>query len=383
MFIEYIVGTLTTVDQHLIKNGLKWGYYDEDVLPAWVAEMDFGIAPVISQTLHDAVDRGDTGYLYPAAIDATAKAATGFWAERLRWKVDPERVMAAPDVVEGTRRAIVHLTKPGSAVILPTPAYYPFFSMVERTGRDQVEVPGIVDEVGRYTLDLEGIDRAMTAGAGSLVLCNPWNPTGRSFTAGELSAVIEVVRGHGGRIISDEIHAPLTYTGHEHVAAAALAADTVITVTSASKAFNLPGLKCAQVVLTNDRDLEIWSNYFTLEKVGAGTFGLFANTAAYESGGDWLDDVKLKLESNRRLLGELLSAHLPDVGYGEPEATYLAWLDFSAYGHHRPSKHILEHARVALNAGTPFGSGEGYARLNFATTESVLTEMVERIADAL
>ena len=371
------------MDHQLIKNGLKWGYYDEDVLPAWVAEMDFGIAPAIGQTLHEAVDRADTGYLYPSAMEETARAATGFWAERLGWQVDPERVMAAPDVVEGTRRAIVHLTQPGSSVILPTPAYYPFFSMVERSGREQVEVPGIVDDGGRYILDLDGIDRALTAGAGSIVLCIPWNPTGRSFSVQELSALIEVVESHGGRIISDEIHASLTYPGHEHVVAADIAPDTVITVTSASKAFNLPGLKCAQVVLTNDDDVDVWSKYFTLEKVGAGTFGLFANTAAYESGGDWLDGVKRKLEVNRRLLGELMSTHLPEVGYREPEATYLAWLDFSAHGHHKPSAYILEHARVALNSGAPFGSGEGYARLNFATTEAVLTQMVKRIAGAL
>ena len=149
--------------------------------------------------------------------------------------------MAAPDVVEGTRRAIVHLTKPGSAVILPTPAYYPSFRWWNAQVETRSKFPGSLTRLVVTRSTWKGIDRAMTAGAGSLVLCNPWNPTGRSFTAGELSAVIEVVRGHGGRIISDEIHAPLTYTGHEHVAAAALAADTVITVTSASRPSTCPG----------------------------------------------------------------------------------------------------------------------------------------------
>ena len=368
----------------IVKNSLKWGFYGEDVLPAWVAEMDFGLAPTVSQALHDAIDRGDTGYPSEHAMAETAVAATEFWAARLGWKVAPERVFAAPDVIEGILRAIFHLTEPGSSVLLPTPAYYPFFSMVERAGREFVEVPGLVDASGRYTLDLDAIDRAMTNGAGSIVLCNPWNPTGRSFLADEVSALIDVVASHGGRIISDEIHASLTYSESTHCVAASIAPEVLVTVSSASKAFNLPGLKCAQVVLTNDRDAEIWSEFFTLPKIGVGTFGLIANTAAYINGADWLDTVMLHLESNRRMLGDLIDAHLPDIGYRPPEATYLAWLDFSRLGHARPAHHYLEHARVALNEGGLFGQGgEGHARFNFATSEEIMTEMVERLASAL
>jgi cystathionine beta-lyase len=368
----------------IVKNSLKWTYYDPDVLPAWVAEMDFGLAPSVSRALHEAVDRGDTGYPSWGAMEATASAATEFWASRLGWTVDPSRVFAVPDVIEGTRRAIVHLTEPGSSVILPTPAYYPFFSMVERADREFVEVPGLVDETGRYTLDLEAIDREMADGAGSVVLCNPWNPTGRSFSADELSALIEVVASHDGRILSDEIHAELVYAGSTHVVAADIAPDVLVTISSASKAFNLPGLKCAQVVLTNDRDAEAWSEFFTLPKVGVGTFGLTANTAAYTEGGDWLDAVMVRLESNRRVLGELIETHLPGVGYRPPEATYLAWLDFGRHGHAEPANHFLEHARVALSEGALFGAvGEGYARLNFATTEDLLIQMVEQVAAVL
>ena len=365
----------------IVKNSLKWTYYDPDVLPAWVAEMDFGLAPAISKALHEAVDRGDTGYPSFDAMEATANAATEFWASRLGWSVDPSRVFAVPDVVDGIRRAIVHLTKPGSSVILPTPAYYPFFSMVKRADREFVQVSGLVDEAGRYALDLEAIDRELARGAGSVVLCNPWNPTGRSLAAEELSDLIEVVASHDGRILSDEIHAPLVYPGSTHIVAASIAPDVLVTVTSASKAFNLPGLKCAQVVLTNGRDAEIWSNYFTYPKIGVGAFGLFANAAAYTHGGEWLDTVMVRLESNRRVLGELIETHLPGVGYRPPEATYLAWLDFGRHGHAEPADHFLEHARVALNEGALFGAvGEGYARLNFATSEDLLTQMVERVS---
>ena len=373
--------SLRLVSTPIVKNSLKWSYFDPDVLPAWVAEMDFGLAPAVSRALHQAVDNGDAGYPSDEGMEATAIAATGFWSSRLGWSVDPSRVFAVPDVVEGLRRAITHLTKPGSAVILPTPAYYPFFGMVELADREFVQVESFVDGDGRYTVDLESVDRELANGAGSIVLCNPWNPTGRTFSSGELSALIDVVAGHGARVLSDEIHAPLVYNGSTHVAAASIAPDVVVTVTSASKAFNLPGLKCAQVVLTNDRDAEVWSEFFTLPKIGVGTFGLVSNAAAYAEGGDWLDDVMMRLEATRQLLGELMNTHLPGVRYRPPDGTYLAWLDFGGLGHEAPADHFLEHARVGLSEGSLFGlGGGGHVRLNFATSDDLLIEIIERLA---
>ena len=368
----------------IVRNGLKWTYHDEGVLAAWVAEMDFGLAPSITEALHAGVARADTGYFYPDLMDATAVAATSFWADRLDWSVSPDRVFHVPDVIEGIRRAIIHLTAPGSPVILHTPVYYPFFSMVERAGRDLVDVRSLKDADGRYGLDLERIAAAFAVGAGSIVLCNPWNPTGRSLTRQEITGLIEVATTHNARVIVDEVHAPMTYAGFKHLAAATLDPDTVVTVTSASKAFNIPGLKAAQVVLTNDADASTWSDYFTLDKVSVGTFGLLGNAAAYADGREWLDDVMSRLESNRVLLGELVESLLPAAGYRPPEATFLAWLDFQPYGLTDPGGHMLEKARVALEDGVPFGAGgEGHARINFATSEDVLTEMVERMAGAL
>ncbi|MFV1960539.1 MAG: MalY/PatB family protein [Acidimicrobiia bacterium] len=364
---------------------LKWTYFDEDVLAAWVAEMDFGLAPSITTALHDAVDRGDTAYISLVKERATADAAVAFWADRLDWEVSPQQVFSVPDVVEGIRRAIVHLTAPGSAVAMHTPAYYPFFCMVERAGRSLIEVPSGRDHDGIYRIDIDALDRAFGEGAGSFVLCNPWNPTGRCLSTSELEELAAVAASHGGRIISDEIHAVLTYAGSEHVAAASVDSETVVTVTSASKAWDLPGLKCAQVVLTNEEDIAPWNDYFTLEKrVAVGTFGLIANEAAYNKGEAFLNQVMVRLEANRKLLGDLITTHLPDVGYTPPEATYLAWLDFRPYGLEMPAEFLLEHARVALSEGAPFGSGgKGHARLNFATSPSILTEIVERIGAAL
>jgi len=216
------------------------------------------------------------------------------------------------------------------------------------------------------------------------VLCNPWNPTGKCFSETEISDLLHIAARHGARVISDEIHAPLTYDDASHVVAATIDADTVVTVTSASKAWNLPGLKCAQVVLTNEDDLAKWSSYYTLDKIGVGTFGLIANAAAYGAGEVWLAGVMDLLHQNRRVLGQLIDEHLPDVGYVDPQATYLAWLDFTAYGLDDPAAYLLDNAQVALTGGDPFGiGGKGHARINFATYEPILHEIIERIGKTL
>ena len=362
---------------------LKWNYYEPDVLAAWVAEMDFGLAPAVTKALHDAVDRGDTGYPYPALEWAVAEAATGFWQQRFGVVIEPDRVFAAPDVIEAGRRAIMHLTEPDSPVVIHPPVYFPFYSMVERAGREVIEVPAIRDQSG-YRIDVAALDRAFADGAGSVVLCNPWNPVARALTADEVAEVVSVAARYGARVIADEIHAPILYDGRAHTMAAAVGPETVITITAASKAYNLPGLKCAQVVLTNDRDLGVWRDYFTPDKVSVGTFGLIASAAAYADGGSWLDDVLVRLQENRDLLVAFVAERLPRVGLHLPEATFLAWLDFSDYGWEDPAEVLLADARVALSGGLPFGpGGEGHARFNFATDEETLTDILDRMEAVL
>jgi len=364
--------------------GLKWGYYDEDVLPAWVAEMDFGLAPAISDALHDAVTRGLTGYPYPAAEEKVAVAATRFWADRFGWSIDPAWVFPAPDVIEGGVRAIRHLTRPGSPVVLHSPVYFPFYGMVERAGRDVIEVRCPADDSGRFSLDLPGIEAGLAAGAGSVVLCNPWNPTGRVLDETELGDLVEVVRRHDARLITDEIHSPIVYSGNAHTPAARLDSELVVTVASASKAWNLPGLKCAQVVLTNEEDRSRWSAYFTPEKVGVGTFGLIANAAAYASSVDWFDETLARLESNRDLFVDLVAEHLPEAVCHPPQGTYLGWIDLTRYELGNPTAYMLDTARVALTSGTPFGGEAGqFARFNFGTDPSLIAEMLERMGKAV
>lgn len=365
------------------RGSLKWNSYEEDVLAAWVAEMDFGLAPSVSAALHDAVHRGMTGYPYPDIETTTARAASGFWADRFGWLVNPDWVFPAPDVIEGLRRCIEHLTRPGSPVALHTPVYFPFFSMVERAGREIIEVPSARGPDGRFSIDIDGIDRALRQGAGSVVLCNTWNPVSRVLSRGEIAAVIEVAAGHDARVFSDEVHGPITYE-QTHVPAATVDPDVVATVTAASKAWNLPGLKCAQVILTNTSDREVWEAYFTPDKVGVGTFGLVASSAAYEQGRAWLDEVTGTLTKSRDLLTALVADRLPEVTMSAVEGTYLAWLDFSAHDIEDPAEFLLDSARVALTSGAQFrGDAGSFARFNFATDEETLEMIVERIADAL
>jgi cystathionine beta-lyase len=365
------------------RGSLKWTFHPEGVLPAWVAEMDFGLAPPIADALHRAIDRGDTGYHSPASERACAEAAVTFWHDRFSWEVEPEQVVFAPDVIEGISRAIVNLTKPGSAVVLHSPVYHPFFSMVDRANRKVIQVPSAVDADGRYRLDFSGIEKAFGEGAGSIVLCNPWNPTGRSFSRAEIDQVIEIARRYEVRVIADEVHAALLRSDQFHTVAQAVDPETVITVTAASKAWNLPGLKCAQVVLSRDDDIAVWNERYYMGWIGVSQLGLVASTAAYADGSPWLDEILSKLDDNRHLFEELMR-QLPEVKLSPPDSTYLAWLDFGAYGLEDPAAFLLEHAKVALTSGPLFGvGGDGHARLNFATSPSILSEIVQRIATSL
>lgn len=369
------------------RGGLKWTYGGPDVLGAFVAEMDFGTAPAVVAALRDVIDRSDYGYLTPAAAQEMAEAVAAWLAGRCGWAVDPARIRPLPDVVKGLEAAITIFSRPGRPVILPTPAYMPFLTVPPLLGREIIQVPMITD-AGRAVLDLEGLDAAFRAGGDLLILCNPCNPVGRVYARDELLAVSEVVRRHGGRVFADEIHAPLVYPGGGHIpfaSVSAQAAAQAITSTSASKGWNLPGLKCAQLILTNDADAETWESAGRIIEHGASTPGVRANIAAFTDGGGWLADVLSYLDGNRVLLGDLLAEHLPAAGYQPPEGTYLGWLDCRDLGlGDSPGEFFLEKANVLVNDGPAFGeAGRGHVRLNFATPRPILTRIVRQLGDAV
>ncbi len=374
-----------TADELRRRGSLKWSTFP-GTIGAFVAEMDFGVAPEIERALHGAVTAADFGYL-PARLSGAMSAATADWLQRSSgWTVDPGAISPVADVISALQVTIEHYSAPGAPVIVPTPAYMPFLTVPSTIGREVIEVP-LTQFDGRYAFDLEAIDRALAPRGGLFVLCNPYNPVGRVFDRDELVALSEIIERRGARVFSDEIHAPLIFGGHRHVSYASVseaAAAHTVTATSASKAWNLAGLKCAQIVFSNAPDRELWEKVGMMASHGASNLGVIANTAAYTSGLHWLDDVVSYLDGNRRLLGELLAEHLPGVRYSMPEGTYIAWLDWREYEFEpTAADYIREHARVSMTDGLMCGeAGRGFTRLIFATPRPVLTQAIEAMGAA-
>lgn len=358
----------------------KWAGQEAGILAMTVAEMDFPPAPAISVALRRAIDRGDLGY--PAA-DASRlnRAFAGFARRRLRWDVDVEQVTLAPDVVVAAVTLLEALLAPGDEVALAVPAYPPFFSELPRIGLRLRELE-LDDEAD---LDLDELEAALAGGVRALVLVNPQNPTGRVIPRAQLERIAELCAEHEAWVISDEIHAPLVLPGARHVPwleVSEPAREVGFVLTSASKAFNLAGLKAAHIVTAHQRTADLVAR---LPPIGhaAGLFGVLASEAAFEESDEWLDAVLTQLAANRDLLGAALAELLPAVSWTPPEGTYLAWLDCRALGlGEDPAEAFLTRGRVALAPGPAYG-GAGFVRLNFATGPDLVVEGVRRMAAAL
>ncbi|TXG92883.1 aminotransferase class I/II-fold pyridoxal phosphate-dependent enzyme [Rhodococcus rhodnii] len=351
--------------------------------------MDFGIAPPIEGALVAAVRQGLTGYLPTPLRDETAAATAQRLAAAHGWHVAPERVRLVADVMAAFEATVRHFSTPGSPIIVPTPAYMPFLTVPQTLGRDVVQVPMVRDgDGGRWVYDLDALAAAFAAGANLLVLCTPHNPTGGVLTRDEMREITEVVDHYGGRVFADEIHAPLVFEPAVHVPYASTseaAAAHTVTATSASKAWNLPGVKCAQVILSNDADAAVWARTSGGFEHGASTLGAVADVAAYRDGGPWLGDVLTYLDGNRRMLVDLLAEHLPDVRYRAPDGTYLAWLDCHDLAlAPTPGEFFADRVGVVLVDGIRCGeAGRGFVRLNVATPRPILEQAVRAMGDAV
>jgi cysteine-S-conjugate beta-lyase len=354
------------------RRSAKWLRYPPDVLPAWVAEMDFPLAPAVRATLLAAVDRDDVGYAMAASLPETF---AGFAQSRWGWKADQARMRLVADIMSGVAEILRALTKPGDRVVVNPPVYPPFFSTVREVGRDVVEAP-----LAGGRLDVDRLERAFASGAAAYLLCNPHNPTGTVFTRDELITVAELAAVHGVLVVSDEVHAPMTLPGATHTPYLTVT-EHGIALVSASKAWNTAGLKAALAVV-EATDLAPIPAHISYH---AGHLGVLTSITAYSEGGDWLDALVGHLDVQRARLGELLEAELPEVGYEPPEAGYLAWLDCRALGlGDDPSAVFLERGRVALSPGPTFGTeGNGFARLNIGTSGALLAEAVRRMRSAL
>ncbi len=374
--IEVDLETLRT------RTSAKWTYFDADVLPAWVAEMDFTLAPSIAAALTAAVARSDTGY---RSVGRLPEALIDFSTRRWGWQPDASHVMVVPDVMTGIAATLRHVTGPADSVVINSPVYPLFYSTVrDVVGRNIHDVPLVSDEAGRYGWDLDAIDAAFARPeVTAFLLCSPHNPVGSVPSPAELASIARSAQEHGVVVIADEIHAPLTLAGSEHTPYLEVAGPDAraVSVLSASKAWNIAGLKCAQLVASPALVEELFAAIPLETQYGASHFGVIASIAAFDEGEAWLDQVLGILDGNRRLLTELLAAELPDAGYRPPDASYLAWLDLRAYAlGEDPAAVLLERGRVAVNAGPTFGAGgEGFVRVNIGTSPVIVREIVARI----
>lgn len=368
------------------RTSVKWTEYPPEVLPLFVAEMDYPLAPNLSRVLHERIAASDSGYVgSPGELPA---AFADFAERRWGWRPGLGGIRTTTDVsvaiVETLRQAI----RPGEGVVITSPVYPPFVDFIAEAGGVAVDVPlrEGVDRPNGYALDLDGIDRAFAAGARAMLLCHPHNPLGLIHPAGDLEALAASAARHDAIVISDEIHAPLVHSGQvfaPFLSVSDAARAQSVTVTSASKGFNLAGFKCALMIAESERTVALLDRMSF--EVGARTsiLGLHASIAGFREDEEWLDGAIAAIEASTRLLTALLAEKLPRVTFRPPRAGFLAWLDFRPLGWgDDPAGRILDEARVALVPGPDFGAaGAGFARLNLACSPEVLTEAIERIAE--
>ncbi|MFY1688626.1 MalY/PatB family protein [Plantactinospora sp. WMMB782] len=369
----------------------KWRRYPPDVLPLWVAEMDVPLAEPVARALTDAVALGDTGYPQGGADYASALA--GFARERWGWAPKPEQTRLVPDVMLGVVEALRLVTGYGDAVVINPPVYPPFYDFIRSADRRVVEAPLGPD----HRLDPDALAAAFAeAVAGgrqaAYLLCSPHNPTGTVHTADELAMVIELSDRYGVRVVADEIHAPLVCRGATFRPYLSMpGSGRGLALHSASKAWNLAGVKAALLV-AGPAAADDLARMPKVAGDGASHLGVLAHTAAFRYSGPWLDELLAGLDQNRRLLGDLVAEHLPQVRYRPPEGTYLAWLDCrdlalpagDTGAPADPAEVFLERGRVALVPGPAFGTnGAGHVRFNLATSPELVTEAVRRMAAAL
>jgi cystathionine beta-lyase len=362
---------------------LKWGTVPEDVIPAWVAEMDFALDPVVRDAVLRAVRDGVTGYPVYGHTPELAEAYAAFAARHYGSVVNPAWITPVVDVTAGVRVALDTLCEDGPVAFL-VPGYSPQLDIAGITGRKRVDLV-VEPDATRAEVDLDRLDALFAEGARTLLLTQPHNPLGRVFTREELAGIRDVVVRHRARVVSDEIHAPLVLPGARHTSYLDLPGthEHAIAVVAASKAFNTAGLRCAQLVVPDPAARRRLVEQPMSRNDSWSPLGVVAAVAAYTDGDPWLASLVERLDQLRTLLGELLAEHLPLARMRPLEATYLVWLDARGYGHDDPAEVALERGRVKVGPGQDYAPGlTGHVRLNIATSPERLTEIVRRLATA-
>ncbi|WP_245690784.1 MalY/PatB family protein [Sinosporangium album] len=373
-----------TLDHLGSRAGLKWATTPAGVIPAWVADMDFPIAPEIQSalTLRTGHDLGYPHWLDEPACGPLAEAFAERMELRYSWRPDPGHVRSYTDINQALQVLLHIFTEPGDKVALHTPGYYPFLETFVEMDRPLLPIP-MIAKGDSWEFDADRLAEDLADGrCRVLLLVNPHNPTGRVFSEAELTALAELAERHDLLVLSDEIHADLTYGDARHIPFATLLPERTVTLTSATKAFNLGGIRCSVTHVGVPAVREALDRQPTHLYGAANLLGVEATVAAWRHGDAWLDEVRAVLDRNRRMVADLLPK---GVTYRVPEATYLAWLDFHAVElGDEPAEFVRREAHVRLSSGATFGpGGEGFSRLNFATSGPVLHEMLHRLAAAV
>lgn len=360
----------------------------EDVLPLWVADMDFPTAPAVLERLHALAEHGIFGYT--GVKDAYFSAVHNWYAQRFGWETQRSWLVTTPGVVFAIAIAIRAFTKKGDAILIQQPVYYPFANKVTENDRQLVVNP-LVLKNGRYEMDFADMERKVVDyHVKMLLLCSPHNPVGRVWTKEELLRVGEICQKHGVLVVSDEIHADFTYAGHTHRVFASVKsefADFTITCTAPSKTFNLAGLQNSNIFIPNRQLRHAYKK--ELSACGCGgtnCMGMAACQAAYEAGADWLEQLKQYLAGNLAYIRQFLREKLPDIALIEPEGTYLVWLDLRKLGltEQQQRQLIVQDAKLWLDTGTLFGQGgEGFERINIACPRTTIEQAMQRLEHAV
>ena len=370
------------------RRATKWTRYPDTIIPAWVADMDFAVPDAVQQAILRLVEQRDYGYGARLGDESLAAAFAERMSRCFDWAPDPDLVQPVAELIQGLFAAVTAFSQPGDGVVVQTPIYPPFLMTIEQTGRRMVDNP-LVDDGTRFVPDVDDLRRKIDDRTRVLLLCNPHNPTGRVFEREELLAIGELAVERDLVIVADEIHADLVYPGRQHIPLATLGpeiAARTITATSATKSFNIPGLRCALIHFGSAELRERFHRAIPERLLGqVNVVGIDATVAAWRHGQPWLDAVMNCLRTNRDRVAQFVATELPDVRHHSPEGTYLAWLDCRALDlPESPFQFFLERARVGLNPGEDFGpGGEGCVRLNFATSEAILEQILERMAGAV
>lgn len=365
---------------------IKWLLFEPDVLPMWVADMDFRSPEPVIRALRNRVEHGVFGYMKEMS------ELPELLVERMQrlygWQVQPEEIVFLPGVVVGFNLAAHAMTEPGDAVLMQTPVYHPFFGIAKNVGIVQQTVDLTLRSDGSYEIDWDAFENGITDQTTMFLLCNPHNPIGRVFRKDELQRLAEICLRHCVKICSDEIHCDYIYRGHQHIPIASLGTEiarNTITLMAPSKTFNVAGLECAFAIIQNPELRDQFCQARQGLVSGPNMMGYIAATAAYREGQPWLDEMLDYMECNRDTLADFVNQKLPGVRMRKPEGTYLGWLDCREAGIvGKPGAFFLKNARVALNEGAIFGkSGEGFVRFNYGCPRSAMLEALERMKDAL